>query len=318
MKSPDPDVLLPRASNPELADELDRAAGFIAALRNYGTYEVTRLIKSQSGQVTDAVGVPLVFAIGILNGGLELLSAIESQVREGWTAPAKITLRSLFECMLAAKYALDDPDTRHLRARVYLYCESKNKLAFLKGRLPDTPQGKRAKNLAEGDEYGSALLSSLPADRIQADIASIERTMKSSGMQKVAEEAARLAGTKRKNAAWHEFFGGPRSIEQLAHSVGYPLCYDVLYRLWSQDVHASNAVSEFVRIGSSTLEVRSLRYPSDLDMVKTTAFTLAKDLYHSIGILLNDQADLRFAAWYLDYREELQRRVNIISRDGRR
>ena len=314
MDDPDPYVLAPLTANPELTAELNRAANFIAAIRNYGTHEVRHLLESKSGQVTDAVGIPLMFAIGMLNGGLELLSAIESQVREGWTAPAKITLRSLFECMLAAKYALADPDRRLIRTRAYLYCESKKTLAFLKGRLANPPEGKRAKTLAERDEYGNALLSSLPEDRIKADIASIEYTMKSSGMQEVADEAARLADKKRTNPAWHEFFGGPRSVEQLADTVGYPLYYEVLYRLWSQNVHASNTVGDFVRIGSIALEVRNLRYPADLDMVKTATFTLAKSLFESVGLLLNNCADVRFATWYLGYRDELRRRVSIVSR----
>jgi hypothetical protein len=213
--------------------------------------------------------------------------------------------------MLAAEYALGDPGQRHSRARAYLYCESSKMLSFLRSRLPETEQGKRCKALATRDAFGSALLASPPEPRITADIEAIEKSMASSGMKCIASEAIRLAKSGRKNPAWYEFFDGPRNVEQLSNRVGYPLCYEVLYRLWSQDAHATSAVRSVVRIGDGKVEVRGLRHPVNLNEVKTTAFTLGKELFGAIRQLLPGQTDLDFAKWYLGYRNEFRRRVNI-------
>jgi hypothetical protein len=312
MDNPDEDLLRPLAKTPALQAELERAADLIARLRNYGTAQMRTLMESQEGSVANDVAIPLIVAIGIQRWGLALLSAIEQQIRDGWTGPAKITIRSLFECMLAAKYMLADPAQRYNRARAYMYGELLKSHSFLMGRLPDTPAGKKAAALATQDEFGPALLSTLPEARIRERLAEVEREMSSTYMIDIATEFERLRRSKRPNVAWHELFDGPRNVEQLAVRTGHALSYEVLYRLWSQSAHATAVVRPAVRIQSGKVDIMDIRCPTDLNEAKVTAFNFGRGLYQAIAALLPNYSDREFAAWYSEQRSDFMRRVQFI------
>ncbi|MFO1010528.1 MAG: DUF5677 domain-containing protein [Planctomycetota bacterium] len=317
MNTPDSDLLQPLSETPELEAELVRAADLIARLRNYGTTQLRAVMESRQGQITADEAIPLIVALGQLRWGLELLSGIERQIRDGWTGPAKVTIRSLFECMLAAKYALSDPAERARRARACLFVELMKSRAFLLSRLPGTDERKRIEALAERDQFGGALLATLPEDRVRADLKRVEHDMAASGMAEVAAEADRLKKLKNNNPDAFEFFDGPRSLQQLADRTGYPLSYEVLYRLWSQSAHATVVVRPAVRVSGGQIEMLGLRHPSDLDEVKVTAFTFGAELFRSVAVVLPGDFGAEFANWYVSQRADLLRRVSIVdSKDG--
>lgn len=317
MEEPDKDMLAPLSDHPELAEELTRAADLIARLRNYGTTQLRAVMESRQGQITADEAIPLIVALGQLRWGLELLSGIERQVRDGWTGPAKVTIRSLFECMLAAKYALGDPAERARRARAVMFVELMKSRAFLLARLPHTEARKKANALAERDQFGGALLATLPEDRVRADLKRVEHDMAASGMAEVAAEADRLRKDGRKNPAWYEFFGGPSKLEQLADRTGYALSYEVLYRLWSEAAHATVVVRPAVRVSGGRIEMLGLRHPADLDEVKVSAFTFGSELFRAVAAVLPGEFGMEFARWYVSQQADFLRRVRIVdSKDG--
>jgi hypothetical protein len=324
MNAPDLDLLQPLSENPALEAELNRAADLIARLRNYGTTQLRALMESRTGEVTADEAFPLLMAFGLLRWGLELLSALEQQLRHGWTDPAKITIRSLFECMLAAKHLLQVPAERARRARAYRFVELMKSRAFLMTRLPGTEARKKAEALAKRDEFHEALLAALPEDRVKADLQSVENEMTSAGMAEVAAEAERLRkgsggnGRKRINPDWYEFFDGPHSLEVLADRNGYALCYEVLYRRWSQSAHATAVVGPAVRVHKGEVELLALRHPTDLDEVKVYAFVFGRELFRAVAVLLSGDFDKEFAAWYAGQQADFLRRVSFVDSKGGR
>lgn len=317
MDDPDKDMLLPLSEHPELAEELNRAADLITRLRNYGTTQLRAVMESRQGEITADEAVPLMVALGQLRWGLELLSGIERQMRDGWTGPAKITIRSLFECMLAAKYALGDPAERTRRARACMFVELMKSRAYLLTRLPGTDERKRIEALAKRDQFGDALLATLPEDRVRADLKWVEHDMAASGMAEAAAEAGRLAKLKNNNPDAFEFFGGPPNLQQLADRTGYPLSYEVLYRLWSQSAHATVVVQPAVRVSGGKIEMLGLRHPADLDEVKVTAFTFGAELFRAVAVVLPGNVGTEFAKWYMNQRADLLRRVRIVESKDR-
>jgi hypothetical protein len=317
MDDPDEDMLVPLSKRPELAEELNRAADLIARLRNYGTTQLRAVMESRQGEITADEAIPLMVALGQLRWGLELLSGIERQIRDGWTGPAKVTIRSLFECVLAAKYALEVPAERARRSRACMYVELMKSRAFLLTRLPDTEARKKIEALAERDKFGGALLATLAEDRVREDLNRVEHDMAASGMAEVAAEADRLRKDDRKNPAWYEFFGGPRSIEKLADRTGYALSYEVLYRLWSESAHATVVVRPAVRVSGGKIEMLGLRHPADLDEVKVSAFTFGSELFRAVAVVLPGEFGTDFARWYVSQQADFLRRVRIVdSKDG--
>lgn len=316
MNEPDQSLLISLSDNSALAQELDRAAALIGRLRGYGITHLGAMLESRQGAIPNDEAIPLIVGFGMLRWGLELLSSIEVQLRDGWTGPAKVTIRSLFECMLAAKYVLEDPDQRARRARAYLYCESSKTRAFLLSRLPGTEAGKRMTALAERDRFGSALLASLPEEKVREHFAAVEKDMASPWMREIAAEADRLATSGRSNPAWFEFFGGPRNLEQLADKTGYPLSYEVLYRQWSQSAHATAIVRSAVQVTNGKIEILKLRNPVELDEVKVSAFTFGSELYKAIAVVLPGDHSAEFAKWYVDQQADFLRRLRIVDSKG--
>lgn len=317
MNTPDSDLLPPLSETPDLEAELVRGADLIARLRNYGTTQLRAVMESRQGQITADEAISLIVALGQLRWGLELLSGIERQIRDGWTGPAKITIRSLFECMLAAKYALGDPAERTRRARACMFVELMKSRAFLLTRLPGTEARKKLEALSERDKFGDALLVTLPEERVRADLQQVEHDMAASGMAEVAAEAGRLAKLKNNNPDAFEFFDGPRNLQQLAHRTGYPLSYEVLYRLWSQSAHATVVVSPAVRVNAGKIEMLGLRLPADLNEVKATAFTFGSELFRAVSVVAPGEFEKEFAIWYVNQQAHFLRRVPIVgSKDG--
>jgi hypothetical protein len=317
MDAPDSEMLQPLSETPELEAELNRAADLIARLRNYGTTQLRAVMESRQGTIPNDEAIPLIVALGQLRWGLELLSSIERQLRDGWTGPARVTIRSLFECMLAAKYALVDPAERARRARACMYVELMKSRAFLQTRLPGTEARKKIEALSKRDQFGGALLATLPEERVKADLDRVEHDMAASGMAEVAAEAGRLAKLKNNNPDAFEFFGGPRNLEQLADQTGYPLSYEVLYRLWSQSAHATVVVQPAVRVREGKIEMLGLRHPTDLDEVKVTAFTFGAELLRAVAVVLPGDFGTEFARWYVSQQADFLRRVSIVDSKDR-
>ena len=78
-------------------------------------------------------------------------------------------------------------------------------------------------------------------------------------------EDARLRGRRRfKVQAWHQLWGGPSTIRDVAEQVGHSELYDYFYRVWSESVHGAAAVRRAVGRTSDTLLTHPLRHPKGL------------------------------------------------------
>ncbi|MCY3003014.1 MAG: DUF5677 domain-containing protein [Planctomycetota bacterium] len=304
MKAPDPDVLSDLTSNPALTAELARVADLIARLRNLGTAKLKDLLNSKSGALSIDEGVEMMVVVCLFRLGLQHLSAIECQVRFGWTNASKVSIRSMFECVSSIRYLLLNDEDRGKRSRAFLYCDWAHSRYFLASRISGTSENDALRTLALSEGADWILATNENASR---EAAQLDACMSGKNMEDVRKQMSGKGLEAQARVKWHALFGGPKSIKQMCKLVGYAAAYEVLYDDWSRTVHASESIRRVVDLRSNSIGIAPLRDASDLNIVKIYAVLFGMDLIKSIKKLIPCDVEVEVGIWYRANRSEFRR-----------
>lgn len=233
-------------------------------------------------------------------------------VAQGCSENSGPLLRSAFEAHLGLRHVLSSKDGRR-RALAYQVAHIHRRIATYR-RLDATNEAGIAlrKELA-----GNELVDLLdhPAADLQHRIATLEKCFSDPAF--VPIEAAwqearrpRKHSNRRNTPEWFSLFGGPSDLRRLAiqHKLG--AIYEVLYRQWSESVHATGGMDN---IGPSEDEgmnsVRPLRHPSGLETACLFAANFAIGSAHKlVSVYATDRLQV-FAEKFFTHLSERYDRV---------
>lgn len=282
--------ILPREQN-EVKAELIKLSSSIDIAVDFGTHLLKwQADKMQSG---DDHLVPILFFRNIL----ELADAISILIKSSSVDPSKTLLRSLLENSFGLEYLLEkDKKNRALSFNVWI---AHKDLKFYEKLNSESQIGKHFTNEIKKDKY---------VQEVKSNKASIERSKRNSEellklplYQKIEEEYQRTNAI-RKNPKWFALFDGPCDVEQLAKRLNYHTLYEIVYRMLSDNVHATDLVkSKLVPGKNGQTDIIQIRFPKEAQNI--TVYTLNILIMIYLNFYQQELPDKKdeFTEWYLKF-----------------
>lgn len=174
----------------------------------------------------------------------EFVDGISVLAGKGSAEPCKPLLRSEFEAFLYVFHVLRADTER--RAIAYQVAHAHKKIAFYEKMMPEGHAGHEFRKVLQSDVVGSHFRP--PAFDHQKAIEKLSRLFLRPEFADV-EQAWQDAKRKSRRGAppWFSLFGGPPNIAKLAAGEGFGGCYEILYRYWSDAVHAGGVLENVKR-----------------------------------------------------------------------
>ncbi|MGD0569303.1 MAG: DUF5677 domain-containing protein [Candidatus Sulfotelmatobacter sp.] len=254
---------------------------------NYGTHLIVKCDRAAGQrQVVGAVMLGLHV--------VEVLDAISVLIRKCCVDPAKTLLRSQMEAMFGIAYMAQADSER--RATQYVVAHAHWRIDWYKKLDPAVEIGKKLRAQLKKDSTFHEL--DIVALDTTGNIQNLETMLARPEYSIVEADWQRLRQQKSGQIWWYSLNGGPRNIGELAAAVGDSGWYEVLFRLYSGEIHATNALSSLHRSHDKGGAYQPLRYPTDLPMVTMNAVSMTLRTYRSlIDRLIPAERD-EYAKWF--------------------
>lgn len=288
--------VLPRKIDKNLEQLLMEFSELIDRVVNFGTH----LMKWDADKIRsgDESVPPMLFLRNIV----ELGDAISILIRSSSIDTCKPLLRSLLENTFGLKYMLEkDTDQRALS---YILWNTHRNLKFYNKLLTNTESGKVFKKEIEKDKLikGSLDIFDKPLLISQRDNA--ENMLKSAKYIQVESEYKKASVIK-KDPPWYALYGGPRTIEGLAKHLEMHAFYEIFYRSYSGNVHATNIMQgKLIPNSDGSVSFVQIRYPEDAQSITQATINFLRLAFQSFS-------KIRVPEHYPEFEKFNQRLMNI-------
>ncbi|MYA32657.1 MAG: hypothetical protein F4164_14545 [Gemmatimonadales bacterium] len=219
---------------------------------NYSTWAFARIVETGPASMHKAAFVaPVVLFRHII----EVTDAIEVALSNSCVHPAKMMLRGSFEAMLAVQYICNEDVER--RALAWLYNNVRNRME----RHKAIQAGKLSDDLMR--EIDDELLA-----RVEEELQRF-RTLRDAPYLQEVHKAAQASGRRWR---WHSLWNGPKNLWELARHLDRLDDFELLYRQWSGEVHASSGLRKTFHVGQDGRQsIIPIRSPVDMKIVADKA-----------------------------------------------
>ena len=277
-----------RGIQPDLEGSLSRAVGMVERVVNYGTH----LIKKCDAAANQNFVAPVFLGLHVV----EALDAIAILIRRCSVDPAKLILRSQMEAMFGLSYmALGDTERKSLQ---YVVGHAHARIDWYKRLDPSTEQGKQLDaDIKKDSTFGELDIVGLDTE---STIKNLEKMFLRPEYVPVEAEWQRTRGIiKSGKIWWYNLYDGPRNVQGLAEAVNDHGFYQIMYRTYSGEMHATNAMeSMHTQQGGKTFAYQPLRYPVGLPSLVQSAVSMALRSYRTlIGMLVPEEME-PYKEWY--------------------
>ena len=227
---------------------------------------------------------------------VEVTDSIAVLIRHCCVSPAKNLLRSQMEAMFGIEYIAKSDSER--KAIQYLVAHAHARIDWYRKLDPTAETGKQLNaQLRKDSTFNELKIVELDTT---ANVDNLRNMLGRHEYADVETEWQRVRQQRQGQIWWYSLFDGPKRIEDLATAVGDHAWYEILYRIYSGEVHATNAIESL----HATHETRKgayqpLRYPTDLPTVAQFAASMAVRTYSCLIRMLCPNEWQSFAGWYL-------------------
>ncbi len=254
---------------------------------NYGTHLILKCDRA-AGEKQVLAAVMLGLHV------VEVLDAIAVLVRKCCVDAAKNLLRNQMEAMFGIAYMAQGDSER--KAIQYIVAHAHARIDWYRKLDPTVETGKQLKAQLKRDSTFHEL--EIVALDTEDNIRNLENMLARPEYATVEADWQAMHRQKKGQIWWYSLNGGPKRIEELATAVGDSGWYEVLYRIYSGEIHATNALGSLHATHDKRGAYQPLRYPTDLPMVASIAISMGLRTYRSlIDMLLPDEKQ-QYADWY--------------------
>lgn len=228
---------------------------------------------------------------------IELVDSIAILLRESSIDPCKLQLRAILESLLVIKF-ITEKDAK-LRALNYLVCHYHQKLDLYKKLDSKTPQGKQFQTELKRGQYGSKMqFPNIP--NLKKAIDNLENLLKKPHYVQSETEYQRLKKKKKGKPVWYEFFGGPKSIIELADYLNLIDMYNILYRQFSRSIHGQDVIdSKLSGDSRGYAAIAQIRHPQNAQTICQLTIGLSLNIYRSMIKHYIPEELGKYQDWYL-------------------
>ncbi len=290
--------LLDRQVMESLRPVVGAAAGVLDECVNYGTHLV---VKCDQG-ATQRGHMEAVVLLGL--HVVEVVDAVAILTRHSCVSPTKNLLRSQMEAMFGIEYIAQGDSER--KAIQYIVAHAHFRIDWYKKLDPTVETGKHLKARIRKDSSLHDL--DIVGLDTTAYIANLENMLARPEYAATEAEWQRMRQVRGGQIWWYSLFDGPKRVEELATAVGDHAWYELLYRFYSGEVHATNAIESLHGTHGVEGAYQPLRYPTDLPAVARIAVSMALRTYRKLIDMLCPGERQHYAAWYRNEVEPILKR----------
>ena len=213
---------------------------------------------------------------------IEITDAIDVSLSNACVYPAKLMLRGSFEAMLAVQYICEENVER--RALAWLYNDVRDRM--------------RWHEKVRDQEISDTLAQKLDDEvskQIEEELQRFQVILDASYMQEVMSEVQQ----QRRYRRWYSLWDGPTNLWELARHFDWLDDYELLYRRWSSEAHASGGLRKTFHLGDDERQsVAPIRSPVDMIEVASSARTFLLHALLAIIDRFRPGEEARRAEWY--------------------
>mgnify|MGYP005853213195 CR=1 FL=1 len=294
-----------KEKEPEVFKLLAKFSEIIEEAVNFGSLVFKWCNESLEGKANKEVPLILLF-----RHILELLDAVSILIKESSAEPCKLQLRSMFEALLSINYILDDKKDE--RAYAFLVCHAFKKIKTYRKLDPTTQHGRQFKGILKDSVLGDLDLSDL--FDLPKMVEQQEELFEKEGFREAYKELERLRRNGRKNPNWFEFYDGPSDLEQIAIELNKRDYYEILYRHWSDYVHASDIITGNLGKTEKGTYLTSIRQPFEAQTITSIAITMALEAFRK---MIKHYVPLQITHYKIWYMENMQKYYKKLSSQER-
>ena len=297
--------ILPRVLNEEQQKVLNELSDILEEVVNFGTH----LIKWDLDQKTGSD--ERLTCILFLRNLIEEIDSISILTRKSAIDSAKSLLRTALENFFYLEYIFQE-DTYN-RSMSFLVWDTINQQTLINKFDLNKEQGKEFKSKLEKDkllndfdftdektlekyrEFGKNLLEHEEYKKVTAEYYRTKNSTKS-----------------KKNPQWYSLFDGPKNLELLAVSIGYPAIYDAFYRNYSMSTHGNDIIRGKIKITENGKPgIVQIRYPGDLHLVVFNSINIAIMAYIAYCKARLPEKVESFQEWYKSISPTIKKTIKL-------
>lgn len=176
-----------------------------------------------------------------LSNILELGDAISILIKNATIDPCTILLRSLLENTYGLGYLVETEEEK--RALSFVVCQAHKKLKLFEKLDSSTTNGEQFKNELKKDRDERDVIKYFDNPNLMQEKQNCEALLELPECVEIEKEYQRILLKNKRvssnNIKWFSFFEGPKNIIELAQHLKLHASYEILYRGFSENVHAT-------------------------------------------------------------------------------
>lgn len=233
---------------------------------------IDALMEEAVGGVQGIIPTEMLIPILLHRKVLEKADAIFVNIDNGTEHVSKGIMRTMFENLVYLAYMLKSNTGK--KAEAYYYGSLKSCLSVMQVVEPSTSKSK-----VMADFLGTDLKQELPDATIISEIKKMKDKLDAPWLKDTRKAWVRLERTSRKHVNWYALFGHD-SIRKVAIDVNMQAEYELLYSVYSLEIHTINAMEmiEHRQGKSFYTPLRSYTDPETLIVMAKTFLWTATDL----------------------------------------
>lgn len=287
--------ILPRKQRYDLMEHLDKFSLIIEEAINFGTHLMKwDAYKKREG---DENLIPLLFFRNIL----ELGDAISILIKNSSIEQCKPLLRSLVENTFGLKYLLQDDTAK--RSLSYIVWHTHKTIKFCDKLNSTTQSGKQLKKELEKDVLLKEVNNFFDKPLLATAKQKAEDLLKLPKYVPIETEYQNTLSRK-KNPNWYSLYGGPNNIEQLAKQLNLNAFYEIFYRIYSGNVHATSVFqNKLIPNNDGTVAIIQIRNPEEVQsVIKNVLNVIIISFLSYYNTRLSERKE-DFRNWYMEFRK---------------
>ncbi len=215
---------------------------------------------------------------------IEMADAAQLLAKEACATAIVPLARSSFEAHLALQYILERSELFSQRSLAWTYVSYRTRRDTYHSLDPEHERGKQARADFENDAVLEPF--AIPPEQVRAAAANLDRLLSASQFAEIAAEWESCRRTLKKSSlSWHQLFGGPGNLEDLARHLNRAAEYRFLYRQMSTIAHARDP-SRLVRHIAGKAELPTL-LRAESNELRNISSIMARTLIATTHLLLN-------------------------------
>ncbi len=281
-------LLRREADSPEFQSLVSQFGNLLDECVNFGTHVFEWCLEHPKKDHSDLTSFLLFRHL------LEMLDGISVLIRQRCADPSFLLLRSGIESLLGLEYILKEDSER--RAMSYEVVHVHKKLSMYLKLDPKSQVGKDFRKTLSKDVISKDM--KLPELDILKLVNNLKNLLESPEYAPIEQEWQELKKTGR-SFEWFSLFGGPLTIQQLADRLGHSSWYEILYRPFSGETHATNSIHHLDKDEDGLPALHGLRYPQNLQQATSLSLSFAFTAYRLMLSSYIPERQSDFNSWYL-------------------